>query len=300
MKAQDKIETFVRNAAIDTGTAVNERVLGRMREAYEQAGSRASVSRDLGVWRRLVEYRLVRLGAAAVVLLAVAIVVSQFGAMLAGSSVAWAEVTQRFQSVPFFYASIYMKRDALAQPQHFELWMGRGGRARMHVGEQVIFGQTGRVTRAFDIRQRREAEANRTATDILAILATPDEFSLETVIRSISGGKLVDITPAMNTQAGIAEDLVVFDAQSAVSPGWMRVYALRESKLPVGLRIWDPAEGFMVDALITYAKEQPAISFDPEAFAARLRDPTGTEAGLVYLFLKDPGGRDMTREDLPR
>ena len=170
----------------------------------------------------------------------------------------------------------------------------------MRVGPQVIFGRDGRVTHAFDIRQRREVEADRMAVDIIRMLATPEEFSFETVIQSISGGKLVDITPAMNTQAAIGEDLVVFDAQSAVSPGWVRIYALRQSKLPVGLRIWDPAEGFVVDALITYSKEQPAIFFDPQAFAAELHDPADSETSLVYLFLKEPGGQDMMPGNLPQ
>jgi hypothetical protein len=296
MKPQDRVETFVKSAAIDTGPAANERVLGRMREAYSKAAEPCS----LGLWRRVLEHRFVRVGAAAVVFLALAVGVGHFGGILGAGSVAWAEVTQRFQSVQSFYASIYIRRDALAQPQHFELWMGRGGRARMRVDEQVIFGQTGRVTRAFDIRRRRQTEVNKGAADILAILGSPDEFSLETVIRSISAGKLVDVTPTVNTQAGIGEDLVVFDGQSAVSPGSMRVYALRQSKLPVGLRIWDSAEGFLVDALITYGKEQPAIAFDPEAFAARLSEPGVPSPGLAYLFLKDPGDRDMTPQALSR
>ncbi len=118
------------------------------------------------------------------------------------------------------------------------------------------------------------------------------------MIQSISGGKLVDITPAMNAQAAVGRDLVVFDAQSAISPGWVRIYALRQSKLPVGLRIWDPAEGFVVDALVTYAKEQPAIFFDPQAFAERLQEP-GSDTSLTYLFLKDPGGQEMTPVGLP-
>jgi len=191
-----------------------------------------------------------------------------------------------------------MKKDALAQPEQFELWLGKGGYARMRVGSQVVFGRDGQVSRAFDVRQRCVVEADSAAADILRMLQTPDEFSLETVIRSLSGGKLVDITPAVNTGAAIGEDLAVFDAQSAVSPGWVRIYALRESKLPVGLRIWDPVEGFSVEALITYAKDQPPIFFDPAAFETRLAEPGYRDITLAYLFLKDPGGQDVTPRDL--
>jgi hypothetical protein len=299
MRSPKETEKLMKDASVRTDEARDASVLGKMREAYASSASAASTQRP-DYWGLVFESRPARFAAAAVILLSLAIVVGQFGVFIAGGNVAWADVTQRFQSVPFFYASIYMKQNALAQPQHCELWMGRGGNARVHVGSQVVFGRDGHVTRAFDVRQRREVEADRVAADLIGMLATPGEFSLETLIRSISAGKLVDITPAMNVHAAIGEDLVVFDAQSAVSPGWVRIYALRESKLPVGLRIWDPAEGFVVDALITYAEEQPAISFDPGAFAARLHDPAHSATSLIYLFLKELGAGDMMHGNLPQ
>ena len=298
MKPQDDIEQFARQAAIDTDGARDEQVLGRMHEAYERSAASARSGPRLGYWDLVFENRFMRLAAAAVILLALGTLVGQLGAMLSGGGVAWADVTQRFQSVSFVYASIYVKADALARPQQFELWMGQGGYARMRVGDQVIFGRDGQVTHAFDIRRRCEVEADGTAADIVRLLATSDEFSLETVIRSLSAGKLVDVTPAVNAQAALGEDLAVFDARSVISPGWVRIYALRESKLPVGLRIWDPAEGFSVDALITYAKEQPEVFFDADAFALKLAETDNNETSLAYMFLKDPGGQDVTPRDL--
>jgi len=298
VKPQNHVEKFVKNASVRVGATLDERWLQTMQDAYHRADA-APVRRYPDYWGLLFESRFVRLTFATIVFISLVILVGEFGTLVTGGNVAWADVSQRFQSVPFFYASIYMKEGTLAQPQQFELWMGKGGYARMRVGAQVIFGRDGRVTRAFDVRQRRQVEVDPLAADVIRLLATPDEFSFETVIQSISGGKLVDITPAMNTQAGIGKELVVFDAQSAISPGWVRIYALRQSKLPVGVRIWDPAEGFVVDAIITYSKEQPAIFFDPRAFAANL-DSSESETGLAYLFLKDPGGQEMTPESLPR
>jgi hypothetical protein len=297
VKPQNSVETYVKNAPIRTATAQNEQVWDRMQAAYGRAGSFGPPPRHPDFWDLLFESRSVRWVAAAIIFLAFVVLVGEFGTLLTGSNVAWADVNLRFQSVPFFYASIYLRQDTLAQPQQFELWMGKGGYLRMRVGPQVIFGRNGAVTHAFDVRQRREVEVDPMAVDIVRVLATPGEFSFETVIQSISGGKLVDITPAMNAQAAVGKDLVVFDAQSAISPGWVRIYALRQSKLPVGLRIWDPAEGFVIDALVTYAKEQPEVFFDPQAFAGQLHEP-GSDTSLTYLFLKDPGGQDMTPSDL--
>ncbi|MCX5645887.1 MAG: hypothetical protein NTZ17_14595 [Phycisphaerae bacterium] len=298
MKPQNHVERFVKNASVRVDAGMDERWVRSMQDAYHRADA-APVRRYPDYWGLLFESRSVRWAVAAIVFISFIILVGEFGTLVTGSNVAWADVSQRFQSVPFFYASIYMKEGTLAQPQQFELWMGKGGYARMRVGPQVIFGRDGRATHAFDVRRRSAVEVDPMAVDIIRMLATPDEFSFETVIQSISGGKLVDITPAMNTQAGIGKELVVFDAQSAISPGWVRIYALRQSKLPVGVRIWDPAEGFVVDAIITYSKEQPAIFFDPHAFAANL-DGAESETGLAYLFLKDPGGREMTPEGPPQ
>ncbi len=299
MRPLKQTERFMRDASVRTDAARDAGVLGRMWKAYAGSAPAAATQRP-DCWGLVFESRLARLAAAAVILLSLTIVVGEFGALVAGGNVAWADVTQRFQSVPFFYASIYVKQDVLSWPLHCELWMSKGGHARVHVGSQVVFGRDGQVTRAFDIRQRKDVEADRAAADIIRKLATPGEFSLETLIQSISAGKLVDITPAMNAQAAIGEDLVVFHAQLAADPGWVRIYALRESKLPVGLRIWEPAEGYMLDALITYAKEQPAISFDPEAFAAELQDPARSATSLIYLFLEEPGAGAMMPGNLPR
>ncbi|HNS19994.1 MAG TPA: hypothetical protein PKH24_05820 [Sedimentisphaerales bacterium] len=291
MKPLKDMVRFIRHARIDTKSSMDMQVQRKMRDAYDDSAPGHVTGYAGG--------RIARLAVAAVVLVGAGVLIDRLAGPFNGS-VAWAQVAQRFQSVSFAYASIYVRNYALAEPRQYELWMGKGGYARMRVGSQVIFGRDGQVSRAFDIWQRRAVKADPAAADILRMLQTPDEVSLETVIRCLSGGKLVDITPAVNTEAAIGEDLAIFDAQSAVSPGWVRIYALRESKLPVGLRIWDPVEGFSVDALITYAKDQPAIFFDPNAFEARLTEPGYSNIALAYLFLKDPGGQDVTPGDLDR
>lgn len=284
MKSPKDTAGFLKEAGIHTDREADEKVLRKMHEAY---GDSARVPMMRG--------RMARLAVAAAAMVAVGLLVERLAGP-SGGSVAWAQVTERFQSVSFVYGSIYMREYALAQPQQVELWMAKGGYFRIRVGPQVVFGRNGQVTRAFDIYRRRPVEASQVAADLIRMLDTPDELSLETVIRSISGGKLVDITPALNAEAAIGEDLVVFDAQSAVSPGWVRIYALRETRLPVGIRIWDPDHGFSVDALITYAKEQPIIFFDADAFEKEMKNSARTEMELAYLFLKDPGGQPVTSE----
>ena len=300
MKPHDNMERLARNASIRTNDAANERILHEMHEAYKRSAPAEPVFRRPDYWGLVFESRVARFAAAAVILLALVTLVAQFGVMLTAGNVAWAEVTQHFQSVPFFYASIYMKNDALSRPAQFELWMAQGGYARMRVGSQVIFGKDGKVTRAFDVLRRRETEPNAEAADLLERLDPQGGYSIETVISFISGGKLLDVTPLMNADAAVREDLVVFDVQSDTHPAWARIHALRRSKLPVGIRIWDPTSGACVDALIDYSKQMHGVFFDPDAFAEQLSESETGETNLAYMFLKDAGGRAVTPMDLGR
>ena len=150
MKSQDDMERFAKAAPIDTNEAVDRQVLEKMHAAYEGSAVLAQPAHRGSIVRS----HVARLAAAAVILLTLGALVGQLGAMLTGGSVAWADVAQRFQSVPFFYASIYMKDYALAQPRQFELWMGKGGYARIRAGSQVVFGRNGQVVKAFDIYSR--------------------------------------------------------------------------------------------------------------------------------------------------
>jgi len=238
--------------------------------------------------------RVAELAAAALIILGVFVGLYHFG----GSNVAWADVAERFRSVPFFSATIYMKNEVLAEPRQFELWMGRQGSARVRVGSQVIFSRAGRITKAFDLTKRQQVEPDRQAVELLRMLGTIEEYSLDTVIRSISGGKLIDVTPLVNADAVISEDMIVFDALSESSPEWLRVYALRESRLPVGIRMWDPRNGACVDVFIAYSRQQPEVFFDAQAFSTKLADPENTRTNLAYMFLRDPGGQVFTPKDL--
>ncbi|MBN2269811.1 MAG: hypothetical protein JXN61_04305 [Sedimentisphaerales bacterium] len=215
------------------------------------------------------------------------------------TTIAWADVTERFKSVPFFSAAIYIKDDVTNEPKQIELWMSRGGKARLRTGTQVIFGDQGKVTRAFDIKTRAKVEADEHAGFLLQKLGSAKEFSLDSVMKVVFGGRMEDVTPLINPDAVVSRDMVVFDIQSTISPEWLRIWALRESRLPVRIKVWDPRDGEGTDVVFSYSREQPDEFFDPNAFAGLLRDSRGnSRANLAYAYLKDPGGRRITPEDM--
>ena len=111
MKPQNNIERFVKSASVATEAARDEQLLGRMQEAYRHAGGTGAVSRHADFWGWFFGNRLIGLAVAALILLSLVILVGEFGTAVTGRNVAWADVSLRFQSVPFFYASIYVKEN---------------------------------------------------------------------------------------------------------------------------------------------------------------------------------------------
>jgi hypothetical protein len=289
MQPEDRIKGLIDKSDVVTGPESDRRILGDALEHLDGLKQVRRAGTQPDIWSAIG-----KLAAAAVIVIATVIGIHQ----IAAPGVAWADVAERFRTVPFFSATIYVKDYVLQEPKQLELWMGPEGRARMRIGHQVIFGKSDQALRAFDIRRRREVEPDMQAVELLDMLGDMEEYSLETVIRSISDDKMVDVTPLVNADAVISEDMVVFDVISDGGPEWLRVYALRESKLPVGIRRWDPRKGKSVDVFISYFKQQPDEFFDALAFSARLADQDCAEADLAHMFLKDPGGQSITAEDL--
>ncbi|MHC4714005.1 MAG: peroxiredoxin family protein [Planctomycetota bacterium] len=213
--------------------------------------------------------------------------------LLANTTPTWAEVVDRFRSVTFFSATVYRKEDAAAEPEQYELWVGRGARVRLRAGKQVAFGAKGALTRAFDVEARAEASVDRRAQGLVELLGQSGQFSFETLVGTLSG-ELTDVTPQANSDAVISQDMVVFDLVSDRTAEWMRIWALRESRLPIHVRVWDPRDGESTDVFFSYGKDQPDEFFDADVFASALKDRSRKKSELAYLFLRDPGGRNVT------
>lgn len=204
----------------------------------------------------------------------------------------WAEVVERFRSVQSYSAVIYARKDVASQPVQYELWANANGQGRLHTETQVIFIDKGRITYSYDVDQREESTPGIHTMSILEVLGSTTTFSLETLMRAI-GGDWKDSTPRINADAVVSEDLVVFDVQDKGSENWARVWALRESKLPIHLRSWEPHDGECVDVFFSYSRDQSSEFYDPAQFAEKLKDQSLNESQLAYAFLEDPGDKQV-------
>ncbi|MCF7972989.1 MAG: hypothetical protein K9N55_04160 [Phycisphaerae bacterium] len=231
---------------------------------------------------------------------AVLVTAAIFGFQHVGSSsIAWADVVAQFNAVPYFSATVYIKEDVASDPKQMEVWMSRDRRTRIRIGTQVVFGNKGHVIKTFDFQQRQVAAPDPYAEQFMERLSRVEPFSLDAVIRVMFQGDMQDVTPLVNPDAVISQDMVVFDIDLPGTPEWVRIWALRESRLPVRFKIWDPRSGDGTDVVFEYANEQSDAFFDPNAFETQLQGRQNrSPVNMAYANLKDPGGKAMTPEDM--
>ena len=222
---------------------------------------------------------------------------------LSGGSVqpSWAEVVEQFGSVPYFNATIYARADSMSEPVQLELWMGDGGRLRLRAGNEVFFGEHGRITRGVAFAPSPGPSGNveqvrRMVEGLVAAMGDAETISLETLIRALPGNTRLS-SPLANDIPTVSRDLTVFDVVREESPDWTRIWALRESRLPVRLMFWNPGNGESVDVFLSYADRQPAEFFDPAAFERALAESASTGGCGAYCLQQDPAGRPITQRD---
>ncbi|MCX5757857.1 MAG: hypothetical protein NTU83_05010, partial [Candidatus Hydrogenedentes bacterium] len=212
--------------------------------------------------------------------------------LYSGMPPTWAEVGARFASVPFFGATVYVKNGAMSEPVQFDLWMNQGGLLRMRAGNQVMFGKGGHITESVKLAgPDTPVEATEYGRELIESmaksLASAEAFSFDTFVRALPGKTIVSL-PSYNEEASVAKDLVVYDIVNQERPDWIRIWALRESKLPIHVLFWSPEDGYSVDAVLVYSNQQPVEFFNPDRFKESLT-ASSDATGQAYLLLKDPG-----------
>lgn len=290
----DELMKTVDNKQLPGG--LEDRLHGQLAAFRERVRLRQTRSFRRRYTRRKM-FRRVSVSAAVLLLLAL-------GAYVIGAQTTptWAEVVERFGTVPFFNATIYVKAHAAADPVQLELWMGPGGKSRFRVGHEVIFGEEGRMleTVAFappSADTQRLRYARQMVQHCIERVGKEEAFSFDTLVRALPVQGMLS-QPLENQNASISRDLVVFDIADESDPEWTRIWALRGSRLPVRILYWDPESGGSVDVVLSYANEQPEEFFDPGAFRETLGKNAGGAANQAYVLLKDPGGRPITPQDV--
>jgi hypothetical protein len=247
-----------------------------------------------------VAFRTASAIAGAAIILGIASVI--FGT---GPAPTWADVLEQFESTPFVNATIYVKSSAVAEPVQLELWLAQGGKLRLRAGNQVVFGEKGRTVATVPLANATDTSTNvlharQMVQQIVDVVAKAETFSFDTLVQALPfEGTRTLSAPLANQNASVSNDLIVFDIACDQSPEWVRIWALRESRLPVRFIYWDPRSAASVDVSLSYGNRQPPEFFDPAAFRAHLAESAGGAVEQAYGLLRDSGGRPLTPQDVP-
>jgi len=255
--------------------------------------------------------------------LTVAIVVGLF--ILGNNPPTWAQVQERFGTMPFFAASIYRRNviigdqspNPLAEPELIELWAEQGNRVRIRSGSKLTFVDKGEILNTFDLLTRSEDYPDSNTYLISNKLGKSNKFSLDSILmgknrsvpehipkeflEKLSSSGLVDTTSRVIPDAGVSEGIVVFDIGYFYNNALYlraRAWVLRQSRLPIRIVMWEVDRQFtgqlvrspMWDIIFNYSMEPPKEFFEPKAFAAKLEDQTNSIEDLLYMFHQHAGG----------
>ncbi|MGW8301951.1 MAG: hypothetical protein ACWGNO_07780 [Desulfobacterales bacterium] len=252
--------------------------------------------------------------------------------ILANKPPTWAQVQERFGTMPFVAAKIYIRDikidsyplNPLVEPRLVEVWAGYGNRMRIRSGKKMTFADKGQILNTFDLVNRTEADTDSVTYFVVNKFGKSDTISLDVMLRvenPLSPDEIPewfpkgffskvwssknDTTPLVISDPVVSKELVVFDHEfgyAGTKTLKARVWALRESRLPIrvaiSLRDYDDRDYRLIrspiwDMIFTYSKKQPEEFFDPEAFAAKLKDPAISIDDLLYMFHQYPGGDSL-------
>ncbi|MFC1884527.1 hypothetical protein ACFL2O_07140 [Thermodesulfobacteriota bacterium] len=212
-------------------------------------------------------------------------------------STTWADVEEQFREIPYCSVSVYYGNKYVHGPGKIQYWISSDGRVRIHKGDKIgfmnLYGYK-RYLRTYSLATRQETPTTFFWKNILRSFESVKIYgkpTLKSIIEAMSGENMIDTTSLLVSDAEVSKDLLVFDAESYDTLWNIRVWALRESKLPIRIIKWHRKYARYEDVLFNYSIEQPKEFFDPEAFAEKLKDPSFSEYELRYMFLRDPGRR---------
>ena len=266
MRTKNNIEETIRKKLTFTASAeLHDRMLAEVLDAQEKSKKTTSAAFTPRIRRIIMRSPITKLAAAAAVIIAVLIGINHFG--MSTMSILWADIAERFESVPFFKLTIYLGHNNSDEAKKIEIWKSDDSRIRAHEENKVIFadlskGETNIV--AFDRTTREPVNTIGFVGMILEDLCSEGRFSLDTIINSIPSED--GITPVETADTAGSKETVVFEIKHKETPEWISILALRGSKLPVRMCFHDPRNNEYGDFIFDYSEKKDTMFFDPQAY----------------------------------
>ncbi|MHC4654467.1 MAG: hypothetical protein ACYS91_05540, partial [Planctomycetota bacterium] len=103
MSSVKKIKRLFAKSDVTVYSKVDDRIINDALTAIDKFEKAEPISAEPNIWRIIMRSRITKLAAAAVIIIAVLMWISQFGGFIDGSSVAWADISRRFNDVDYVH-----------------------------------------------------------------------------------------------------------------------------------------------------------------------------------------------------
>jgi len=280
MKPMDNMEEAIKKKLNFTASAkMRDRILDDVLKAQEKSKKTKPAPSEVegsaqvvpNIWRIIMKSPITKLATAALILIAVFIGIN----LLDGSvtTVAWGDIAEHFESVPFFNLTIYIGNDTSAVAKKIEIWKSGDSHLRVHDDNKVIFADFNGgeiLISAFDryTGQPVNVDTYSPAKIFIDILCPKGRFSLDTLISSFPS-HTAGITPVKTADTTVSEEIIVFEVKSDTTPEHLSIWALRDSKLPTRVCFRDPRNKEFGDFIFEYFEKKDSKFFDPKAFTSQ-------------------------------
>ena len=198
-------------------------------------------------------------------------------------------------------ATIYVKPSPLEPVSQLELWLRDDGKMRFRAGDIMHFGENFNIYTSVPYRGRVRGTSDPLGAQVLIQeviekIGKAEVFSLEVLVNALPiDGELSLPLPSENV--GISKDLVAFELTHESHAEWLRIWALRDSRLPVRLLYWNPQSGESIDVVLSYSGPQPETFFDPDAFLQHLEAYPDDVLQWAYGLMQDADGFPLVSDN---
>ncbi len=210
---------------------------------------------------------ITKLTTAAVIIVLVILGLIAFIGTGSNSGIVWADVAERFESVPFVNITAYFHKTG-NKMKKMEIWKSEDSRIRVHEGNKVFFTDLSKDKNKFTIFDRSTKKPvngdKNSPSFIWRLCVNEGRFSLDTLTKNFPSD-VKGIIHLETADTAASNEIVLFGAKAKeIPPERLKIWALRKSKLPIRFFV-RPDEGYM-DLFFDYSEQKDAAFFDPETF----------------------------------
>jgi hypothetical protein len=215
-----------------------------------------------------------------------------------GSGVAWADVVKAMDRVGQFHLTAFIDDPRSADERRklfrYDLFYRQPNRLRIHErGEHSVGFVVEDRTYLWD---NKRGDWTAGSGNEQPTMMFPRNFTqsleknglLPAILSSFFDGKVPAGEPVKSDEVAAAQGIDVFDYANKATERWMRIWVLRESKLPLKMHVHYPGSDEFVLVNFDYSDPQPEAFFSPEFFAEHARKVQTDDAHRLYSIGSTP------------